>query len=438
MSCNAEFPAGTAATCPNCEVDLALVRRCPGCKRTLSAQHLRCPYCSMGFVPQAVPTAAGAALPFQTSRQRAKRQIIITASMAAILVAAVALVAYRLVKIAPKPTTVEGQTFALHETSVFRQSSESSPVIKVMQPGEVADVTDAVFDPVGNRWFEISSQGVKGYVSAGVVAPPKGKDAEGGFVLLRHSLLASDDPEVIYQAVAAIDYYEKAFPQSPHRDELEWLLADRTQSVAEHEGRPRELLQRAKEMYVKIAAGNGEYAGRARQALDQLPSPGPARSSYSASARALRAEAPLGISVVGGTLTASRKSPAAEPQVRSLTVISRTPMMVDLVQLADLASGATLQGQIDSDITVNGEIAIPRGSACRLKVVKVAKASGTAAGVTLRLTAIVVDGQTYGVSAVDVRLASPARSGRNSSTAQLPSGTRMQFRLNAPLVVTRS
>ena len=186
MSCNAEFPAGTASICPNCEVDLALVRRCPGCKRTLGAQHLRCPYCSMGFVPETVPEAAGAPLPFRTSRQRAARQIAMTAGMAAILVAAVAIVAYRLVKLAPKPTTVVGQTFALHETSMFRQSSDSSPLIKVLQPGEVVDVTDAVFDQVGNRWFEVSSQGVKGYVQAGVVAPPKGKDAESGFTLLRH------------------------------------------------------------------------------------------------------------------------------------------------------------------------------------------------------------------------------------------------------------
>jgi len=268
------------------------------------------------------------------------------------------------------------------------------------------------------------------------VAPPKGKDAEGGFVLLRHSLLATDDPEVIKQAPAAVDYYGKAFPQSLHRDEIEWLLADRTQAVAEREGRPKELLLRAKEMYVKIAAGNGEYAARARQALDQLPSPGPARSSSSASAaaRASHAQAPLEISVVGGSLTAARSKSAGAAQIRSLTVISRTPMTVDVVQAADLASDATLQGRIDSDITVNGQTAVPRGSACRLKVVKLPKPGAAAAWVTLRLTAIVVDGQTYGVSALDVRVHSL---GRNSS-AQLPAGTQLQFRLSAPLIVTRS
>ncbi|HEV2492813.1 MAG TPA: hypothetical protein VG204_07030 [Terriglobia bacterium] len=337
---------------------------------------------------------------------------------------------------APKPHVVMGQTYALHTTTLYRQSSTNAPSIGDLQPGTVAEITDAEFDAVGNRWFEISAQGVTSYVPAGEVAPPKGNDPENGFILLRHSLLSLDDPDVMTaQAVAAVDYYGKAFPQSSHLDELQWLLAERSRALVERYGRQRTLIENAKALYTILAEGKSEFAERARQALEELPSPSAARPSY-------RAAAPrdnsLQLSIVGGTLTSSAK-PARRPgaPVRSLTVISRTPLEVRLPESVQLSLGQTFQGEVGADISVNGAVAVPKGSACYLKVASL-QGKGSAAGAALRLTTVVVDGQSYRVSAEAVRVKpSGAVKGRSAPTALAP-GTRLVYRLSAPLIVTRS
>jgi|GEM_PF-4371316 len=434
MSCNAEFPPGSDAECPKCHVSLSVVRRCSGCQRILGAQHMRCPYCSTAFVPEAHPELQAAAEAAQAGPKKlSRRQIATIAGTAALFIVAIVLIVYRIQKMAPKPHVVMGQTYGLHETTLYRQPATTAPSIGDLQPGTVAEITDAEFDAVGNRWFEISSQGITSYVPAGEVAPPKGTDAENGFILLRHSLLSLDDPDVMStQAVAAVDYYEKAFPLSPHLDEVQWLLADRSRALAERYGRQRTLLENAKALYTKLAAGKSEFAERARQALEDLPAPSAARPAY-------RAAAPrdnsLKLNIVGGTLTSSAKPPRTPgAPVRSLTVISRTPLEVLLPESIQLSLGQTFQGQVGADIAVNGDIAVPKGSACYLKV---ASLQGRASA-TLRLTTLVVDGQSYRVSAEAVRVKPAAPGTGRTAPSALPSGTRLTYRLNAPLVVTRS
>lgn len=437
MSCNAEFPSGSEAECPTCHVSLSIVRRCSGCGRVLGAQHLRCPYCSTAFVPEAHPELQAAVEAAQAGPKKlSQRQIATIAGAAALFIVAIILIAYRIQKMAPKPHVVMGQTYALHQTTLYRQPSTTAPPVGDLQPGTVVDITDAEFDATGNRWFEISSQGVTSYVLAGEVAPPKGNDAENGFILLRHNLLSLDDPSVMTtQAVAAVDYYEKAFPQSPHLDEVQWMLADRSRALVERYGRQKALIENAKALYTKLAAGKSEFAERARQALEDLPSPSAGRPSY-------RAAAPrdnsLQLSIVGGTLTSSRKPPRTPgAPVRSLTVISRTPLEVRLPESVQLALGQTFQGEVGADISVNGDVAVPRGSTCYVKVAGL-QGKGGAASATLRLTAVVVDGQSYRVSAETLRV-KPAAAGKGrTAPSALPSGTRLTYRLNAPLVVTRS
>ena len=440
MSCNAEFPSGSAAECPNCHVSLSLVRRCPGCQRVLGAQHFRCPYCSTGFVPEEQPVSEGpVALPHQDTQKLSTRQIATAAGTIALFVVAIALIVYRIQKMAPKPHLTIGQTYALHQTTLYRQPAMSAPPIGELQPGTVVDITDTPFDAVGNRWFEIASQSVMGYVPAGDVAPPKGKDSENGFILLRHSLLSLDDPNVVLtQAAAAVDYYAKAFPQSPHLDELTWLLAERTRAIAERYSGQRPLLERAREMYAKLVDSKSEFAERARQALEQLPPPGRGGGSGPSSGSWTKRDNSLHLTIVGGSLTPSHSKPTRGrgAPVRTLTVISRTSLDVRLPEQVKLSPELTFQGEIDADITVNGETAVPKGSACHVKVARVAGRSSST-WVMLRLTSVVVDGLTYHVSAAAVRVKSPADSGKGRGSALSP-GTRLQFRLDAPLVVTRS
>ena len=390
-------------------------------------------------MPEEQPVSEGPAeLPHQGPRKSSTREIATVAGVVALFVVAIVVIAYRIRKMAPKPHLPIGQTYALHATMLYRQPSLTAPPIGDLQPGTVVDITDAPFDAVGNRWFEVTSQGVMSYVPAGEVAPPKGKDAENGFILLRHSLMSLDDPDVVMtQAAAAVDYYGKAFPQSPHLDELTWLLADKTGALAERYGRQRPMVERAREMYTRLAEGKSEFAERARQALEQLGSPATSRVGLPSGSRTRR-DNTLQLTVVGGTLSTPHAKPARTPgaPVRSLTVISRTPLDVRLPEPVALSPELTFQGEIDADITVNGQTAVPKGSACHVRVARVAGRSGST-WVMLRLTSVVVDGLTYRVSAAAVRVKSPADFGKGRRPALTP-GTRLQFRLDAPLVVTRS
>ena len=49
FTCDATLPAETTK-CPICDCETSIVRRCPGCRRIVSAQHTYCIYCSMSFL----------------------------------------------------------------------------------------------------------------------------------------------------------------------------------------------------------------------------------------------------------------------------------------------------------------------------------------------------------------------------------------------------
>ena len=93
---------------------------------------------------------------------------------------------------------------------------------------------------------------------------------------------------------------------------------------------------------------------------------------------------------------------------------------------------------------MNDQVAVPKGSVCRLEAVEVSRKAARDPGVTtvtLRLTAVVVEGQAYRVSAGAVRIEPPNSSPSRSQARraqQLSAGTRLAFRLVAPLLVTRS
>jgi len=247
-------------------------------------------------------------------------------------------------------------------------------------------------------------------------------------------LLALEDAESLTPATDAVNYYQGAFPASPHVDELMWLLAEATRKLGEYSDRRQALPRRAEETYKKIAEGNGAFADRARRALAQL-------RSHTVGVRASSSRDTFGLNVEGGSLSPARSG--AGP-VHTITVVSQTPLFVRVTQPVEISPDARFQGEIEQDIRVNDQVAVPKGSVCRLEAVEVSRKAARDPGVTtvtLRLTAVVVEGQAYRVSAGAVRIEPP-----NSSTSrsqahraqQLSAGTCLVFRLVAPLLVTRS
>lgn len=424
MSCNATFPP-EATECPNCLVGLSLVRKCPSCERIQSAQHLTCIYCANSFM-QVEGLGVVAAGPLKQRRRDAEKRLRIMAAGAVAFVVVAGIVYFLVRRGFQKPPDPIALSYVLQSTSMRSGPSPDAPPIKDLEQAEIVQIIDYTHDSMGNRWFRIISKDLSGYVRTREVAPPKGLTPEKGFEALRHSLLGLDDPVLLGEATKAVENYRDTFPASPHIDEVRWLLAERTRDLAERGD--RRLLAKAREQYEQLAQSGGEFAERARQALDQFPAPapraGPSRASSSA---------PLQFSIVGGSVASSAAPPPGTPHdpVRKLTILTRTPLAVRLTAPAELVPGASFEGEIAEDIRVKSEVAIPKGSRAHLTVTEGHASSGSsraAPAPSLRMTALVIGNQTYGVSALAVRDRLPAT---------LAAGTRLEFRLGTPLVVTQ-
>jgi hypothetical protein len=426
MSCSSTYPPDTPE-CPNCHVGLSVVRKCPSCGRVQSAQHFACIYCANSFVREEGlrPLAAG---PLARKRESAQRRFLIVGAVALAVGVAAGLVIYLLRSSAGGPLPVIAQSYVLHPCSMHTGPSPDAAPAKDFQGSEIVDITDDAIDMMGNRWFRITSEGVGGYIRTQDVAPPKARNPETGFEALRHWLLGMDDAAVLGEAQQAVDFYRNTYPGSPHGDEIRWLLAERTRALAVSSDQRHTLLASAQEQYRKIAEAGGEYAERAREAMENLPTD----SSFGAPRRSGQSST-LGFSVVGGSVTSSPNLPEGTPgaPIRRVTVLTRTPLYVRLTTPVQLSAGTTFEAQFAQDILVNREIAIPRGSAARIAV------SETGGAPSLRIVAAVIAGETYQVSASIARLSPTDRSGTGSQApSTLPAGTRLEFRLNAPLVVT--
>jgi len=430
MSCSSTYPI-EVVECPNCQVGLSIVRKCPSCGRIQAAQHVHCIYCADSFIRE-----DGLAL-VQTTRLRGQKsasaqQVLHVAGVVLAVAVALGIVYYLTRGTESKPPRVIGQTYVLAATSMRRQADDAAPPVKDLQPSKILDITDYTTDSVGNRWFRVATTGISGYVRAGMVAPPKSRDPIKGYEILRHSLLGLDDREALSPAGEAVDLYGNLFPSSPHVDELRWLLAERTRDIGERSGHSRTLLASAREQYEKIARGNSEFAEPARQALAQLPEED---LSHAASTRGSESSAPS-LSLLGGSLDTMHPTGAANTRapVRRVTEISSTPLWIQLTHSAELSPGQTFQGEFAQDIRVNREIAIPRGSPATLRVAPQEDGSSLAG---LRLTATTVEGENYQISAVAVRLEGSGVSGRplKKLPRTLPAGTRVEFQLEAPLVI---
>lgn len=435
MSCNATFPP-ESTECPQCHVALSSVRKCPHCERIQSAQHVSCIYCANSFLQEEGlgPVAAG---PIARQRELSRLELRITLAGAVVLAVLAGFALYKRHRTPQRPQGPIGQSYVLRPTSMRSRASLDAPPIMDVQPGEIVNITDYAIDAMGNRWFRVTAHDISGFVRTQEVAPPKGTDPENSFVVLRHSLLGLDDPAVLPEASAAVDYYRRAFPGSLHADEVRWLLAEQTRELAERTGRPSALLANAREQYERIAQGSGEFAQRARELLSQLP-PG----ERGTSSRQGLSSAPLEFSLVGGSSPPSHATSPGSPRVavRRVTVLSRTPLLVRLTEPVQLSLGTTFQGEIEREIRVNNEVAIPKGSVTHLMVAAPGDPR-TSSSLGLRVAAVLIDNQIYRVSAAAVRVESPSGLSqsllRNQPPPRLSAGTRVEFRLNAPLVVTR-
>lgn len=298
LSCNSTFPPDTRE-CPQCHVGLSLIRRCPVCERTLSANHLTCIYCATSFVRDIsfVPAGGPGALR-DVELHHWYRWIAVVAAVSVVVVLAGV---YWLRWAKPRPAVMLGQSYVLVATSVRANPSLGAPPIKDLAVSEIVNITGFEIDGMGKRWFQISAGEMTGYVRTEELSPPKGVDADKTFEALRHSLLGLNDPDVVPAAVEAVDFYRRAFPESLHGDDVAWLLAERARELAARGGERRPaLLGVARTHYEIVAKGESDFAPRARQTLASWEEETPAAAGAKRATPSRKRAEPLRFRVMGG------------------------------------------------------------------------------------------------------------------------------------------
>jgi hypothetical protein len=263
-------------TCPQCQIPVAHVRMCPDCKRWVAAVHTQCVYCGRTLL---IPPddAAEEAEPTPTTRSRKPlRRHLRPLVFSGIVFLSVFSGLLYLTRIYEKPDPPKphkiASSYALRRASIYSSPSLTGAAIGHVDPGGIVDIIGFAGPGLAEHWLRIASPAVSGYTAMRDFAPPKPVNDKEGYPLLRSFLLVVDNPSVMPLADESLSYYRRAFPSSPYREELAWLVAERARQLSERSATARlQLLPVARKRYKELAAGGGAMAEEARKRLDKLP-----------------------------------------------------------------------------------------------------------------------------------------------------------------------
>ena len=428
MLCNTEV-SKTEARCPQCQSALSLVHRCPGCARLVAAKHLRCPYCAESFLkdeergpsqPITADALSDAQSRLRDARLREQRRRALRFSAAVFLTVfalAVAFLRYR--SVASRDPVVLGSSFVLHDVVPRQSESQQSPPLGKLAPPAVVEIT-GVRHNQGLDWFQIKwGEGVA-YVSVTNLAPPKGRDAEAGYSLLRISLINLADTSELEDARQAVRLYRDLYPAEERGEELLWMLAEKMRelSMRTHDSRA---LAEARKAYQEIAQQHGKHSSAASQAL--------AHFAEVSAARNLEAARPTGSApdVPGTGSSAAWGVYNDRTGARKLMLLNEAEISVVFSAKQPLKEEEMVNGRVARAVVSNGETIVAAGSLCRVKVVSV-NGSGDKNSVELSLVEMQIGNQGYKVDAAPVRVHLQRAPSRNAQ---------VRFRLRRTLVLAQ-
>lgn len=428
IQCDTEF-SSSEARCPQCQGVVSLVHRCPRCARVVSAKHLRCPYCTEGFLKnderglrQAVATDKVLAAQRQLieARMRGQGRRVLwfcTAVFLTVFTLAVAVQLYR-----PGPgggPVVLGSSFVLHPAELRQSASSLSPAMGKVAPPAVVEIVGVQRDSQGQDWFQIKWGQGMAYVPVATLAPPKGKDAESGYTLLRVSLTDLSDPAELGDATQAVRLYRDRYPAERRGEELLWILAEKGRQLG-RQARDLRAISGARKSYQELIRENGAYARNASEALARLSEVPAASMPEAAGPTGPGSAAPAS----GGPGAWSVYNDKTGP--RKFMLLDETEVSVVLSAKQTVKEGEVVTGQIAHAIVSNGDTVVPAGAQCRVKVTG-AEGSAGKGWVELTLAEIQINGQSYKVDATPVRL----RLGQSLGRSHL------RFRLRRSLVLAQ-
>lgn len=405
IQCDTEFSTAEAR-CPRCQGVVSQVHRCPRCARVVSAKHLRCPYCSEGFLKnderslkQAAATEGALAAQKQLieARMRGQGRRVLWFCTAVFLTVFALAMAVQLYRPGPRGgPVVLGSSFVLHPTELRQSASLLSPAMGKVAPPAVVEILSVQRDLQGRDWFQIKWGQGTAWIPVDTLAPPKGVDAEGGYTLLRVSLADLSDPAELGDATQAVRLYRDRYPAERRGEELLWSLAEKERELG-RKARDARALSGARKSYQELIRENGAYARSAAEALaglSELPAaPLPAAAGPSGAGSAAPA--------AGGPGSWSVYNDKSAP--RKFMLLDETEVSVVLSAKQPLKEGELVAGQIARAIVSNGDTVVPAGALCRVKVMG-ADGSAGKDWVELSLAEIQLGGQSYKVDATPVRL----------------------------------
>lgn len=421
--CGGEY-SPTTKVCPDCNVSLSLVRRCPSCHRIVSAKHTKCVHCRTAFtedIPKEffredLPTTQG---PQTISERMRKFRAIAVSLVTFVVVFCLGLVFLRQINKPNPPAHVIAKSQTLHSTELRHSPSLGASIVEKIVPGTAIYITGFRNGDQG-LWMTLDWNHTVAYALASDLTAPLALDATEGASVLKNYLLALDVSESSDAAVKAVDYYAHSFPGNSHRDELRWVLAERLRALSMQSGpKGLELRRQAKEQYEQLAATNDAYGEKARVALAKSPT---SQEWVGSAPRSKPARKPDGLQIVddSGTHTLSATS-----RPRQVMVLTQTEVTVRAGKLPQSSEGTVITGRVAYNVQTNGMVAIPAGARCQLKVVS---ADPSQTNVSLRLTSIEIDHRVYPVRSTTTEVF--------SGDGTRP-GSALTFHLDAPLVLER-
>ena len=233
--CGGEYPTGTTL-CPDCNVSLSTVRRCPNCHRVVSAHHTRCVHCRTPFTHELQPEAIPLAIPAGGRRQTFIEKFhqfrsMVISGIGFMFALCLGILILHLIEKPGIQARVIAKSSVSRATELHSSPSLGSASAGKLLPGTLVDVTGFRRGDQG-LWMTLTLNGKAVYAQAADLTPPLAVDAEEGGNALKLYLSGLEVSDSVDAAVKAVDYYAQTFPTSPHRDELRWILAERLRSLS--------------------------------------------------------------------------------------------------------------------------------------------------------------------------------------------------------------
>ncbi len=421
MICGGEYEA-SRRECPDCHVSLSVVRRCPKCKRIVSAQHTKCVYCRTPFTEELPKRPFGdeeqpIGSPRPSKGEKRFRALAVSISTFVVVFALGVIFLHQVHRISA-PIQVIAKSYLLRPVDLRHAPSMGSSIVDKLAAGTNVNLTGYLRGDQGQGWMAVAWKKGVAYVPANELAAPKALDTDEGAKALMFYLNGMATGEDVGDAVKAVDYYVKAFPGDVNGEELRWVLAERIRFLSQ-QGGPGEaaLRQQAEQQYGQLEASKGRFAEKAHEALARHPSASGTQLSRPRPSR--EADRSKVVSEIIGGQTSS-----ADVTAHEVLILNQARVIVQLGTHSRLTVGTVISGRVAHSVKTNGIVAIPAGAPCQLVVVNTGSSE---ADVSLGLTSIEVDHRAYAVKSSTVETHS------DKGTVDRA----LAFHLNAPLVIQR-